>query len=54
MFTLLRLCLLIAAFLAGYKLHGWLAADACLDRGGQWALSEGLIDTGYCVGLKQK
>lgn len=50
MFTLLRLCLLIAAFLAGFKLHGWLAADACLDLGGRWARGAGVIGAGFCVG----
>jgi len=54
MFTLLRLCLLIAVLLAGFKVQGWLAADACLDRGGQWARSEGLMATGFCVGLKAR
>jgi hypothetical protein len=46
---LLRLCLLIAAFLI----------DTCLDRGGRWVKSDGEflgseLPGGVCVGIKAK
>ena len=56
---LLRLCLLIAAFLGGCHAQNWLAIDTCLDRGGQWVKSDGEflgseIPGGVCVGIKAK
>ena len=53
---LLRLCLLIAAFLGGCHAQNWLAIDACLDRGGQWAKSNrvlmgGELPGGVCIGV---
>ena len=51
---LLRLCLLIAAFLGGCHAQNWLAIDRCLDRGGQWAPSGGELPGGVCIGLKAK
>jgi hypothetical protein len=54
MFRLLRLCLLIAAFLGGCYAQNWMAIDSCLDRGGQWAPSGGELPGGVCLGLKAK
>ena len=53
---LLRLCLLIAAFLGGCQVQNWLAIDTCLDRGGQWAKSGrvligGALPGGVCIGI---
>ncbi len=48
---LLRLCLLIAAFLGGCQVQNWLAVDACLDRGGQWGRSGGALPGGVCIGV---
>ncbi len=48
---LLRLCLLIAAFLGGCQVQNWLAIDTCLDRGGQWAKSGGKLPGGVCIGV---
>ena len=49
---LLRLLLLIAAFLFGGQVQNWLAIDRCLDRGGQWADSGGVLPAGVCVGVR--
>ena len=54
MWRLLRFCLLIAAFLGGCQVQNWLAIDACLDRGGQWAMSNGTLPGGVCLGIKAK
>ena len=51
---LLRLCLLIAAFMGGCQVQNWLAIDTCLDRGGQWVKSTGSLPGGVCRGLKAK
>ena len=51
---LLRLCLLIAAFLGGCHAQNLLAIDSCLDRGGQWAESGGELPGGVCLGVKAK
>jgi hypothetical protein len=51
---LLRLCLLIAAFLGGCQVQNWLAIDACLDRDGQWARSGGELPGGVCVGVRAR
>jgi hypothetical protein len=54
MFRLLRLSLLVAAFLGGCRAQNWLAIDTCLDRGGQWEASTGALHGGACIGLKAK
>ena len=51
---LLRLCLLIAAFLGGCQAQNWLAIDSCLDHGGQWARSDGRLPRGVCIGVKTR
>jgi hypothetical protein len=56
---LLRLCLLIAAFLGGCQAQNMLAIDACLDRGGSWAESGAVflgsaLPGGVCLGIKAK
>ncbi len=51
---LLRLFLLIAAFLGGCQVQNWLAIDTCLDRGGQWAKSGGALPGGVCVGIEAR
>lgn len=48
---LLRLGLLFAAFLGGCYAQNRLAIDTCLDRGGQWAQSDGALPGGVCVGI---
>ncbi len=48
---LLRTCLLIAAFLGGCQVQNRLAIDTCLDRGGQWAESNGALPGGVCIGV---
>ena len=48
---LLRLCLLMAAILGGCQIQNWLAIDACVDRGGQWAKSSGVLPGGVCIGV---
>ena len=51
---LLRLCLLIAAFLGGCQVQNWLAIDTCLDRGGHWAKSAGELPGGVCIGVTRR
>ena len=56
---LLRLCLLIAAFLGGCHAQNFLAIDSCLDRGGSWAESDAeflgsKMPGGVCLGVKMK
>jgi len=51
---LLRICLLIAAFLGGCHAQNWLAIDTCLDRGGQWASSGSELPGGVCVGVRAR
>ena len=52
MFGLVRMILLIAAFVGGCQMQNWVAIDACLDRGGQWARAEGALPGGVCIGAK--
>ncbi len=54
MWRLLRLILLIAAFLGGCQVQNWLAIDTCLDRGGGWVKSTGALPGGVCIGVKAK
>ena len=51
---LIRLCLLIAAFLGGCQVQNWVAIDACLDRGGQWDKSTGEVPGGVCIGVSAR
>ena len=51
---LLRLCLLIVAFLGGCQVQTWLAIDSCLDRGGQWAKSGAALPGGVCIGVRAR
>ena len=56
---LLRLSLLIAAFLGGCQAQNLLAIDRCVDRGGTWAESGDVflgstLPGGVCLGVKAK
>lgn len=49
---LVRLALLAAAFVAGCHVQNELAVDICLDRGGEWLASAGVLPGGVCAGVK--
>ena len=51
---LLRLILLIAAFVGGCQVQNKLAIDTCLERGGHWAKSNGALPGGVCIGIGAK
>ena len=49
---LVRLALIVAAFVAGCHAQNRLAVDACLDRGGKWLPADGALPGGVCAGVK--
>ncbi len=49
---LLRLALIAAAFVAGCHAQNELAVDTCLDRGGKWLPTAGLVPGGVCAGIR--
>ena len=51
---LIRICLLIAAFVGGCHVQNWLAAERCAGQGGRWQPSQGDLPGGVCLGLKAK
>ena len=51
---LIRITLLIVAFLGGCEAQNWIAMDRCTDRGGTWVDFQALIPGGVCQGARVK
>lgn len=49
---LIRLGVLLAAFVGGCQVQNWQAVDTCLDRGGQWLPATGVLPGGVCAGIE--
>lgn len=49
--SLIRLCILAAAFVGGCHAQNWVAIDTCLDAGGSWVKAKGELPGGLCTGV---
>jgi hypothetical protein len=49
--SLLRILLVIGAFVAGCQAQNWVAIDTCLEHGGQWKGIRSSVPGGVCVGV---